>query len=929
MSRLNDLLNLGQSIWIDSIRRSFITSGEFQAQIDLGLRGVTSNPSIFEKAIAGSSDYDDDMRRLTRLGKSVNSIYEALALEDIRRAADLLRRVYDASGGLDGYVSLEVSPLLANDAHATVEEARRLFAALGRPNVMIKVPATARGIPAIQTLISEGVNVNVTLIFSLEHYEAAAEAYISGLEKRLEHNGNLERVASVASFFISRIDSAVDPEVAKVGRPDLAGKVAIANAKVGYARFRELFSGERWEKLAAKGARVQRPLWGSTSAKNPLYSDVLYVDKLIGPDTVNTLPPATLQAFLDHGKAEQTISSNLNEARKALSDLAELGIDLNEVNQKLQNDGVAAFIKSFETLMAAIAEKRERLNEESRTVALSLGHLDQPVEKALDEIADSQTMERIWAHDYAVWKPAPDEISNRLGWLNSPEMMRENIGSLKPLSGELAAQGFTHAVLLGMGGSSLAPEVMHKVLGASSRSLDFSILDSTDPGAVLSLAGKLPLAKTLFIVSSKSGGTIETLSFFKYFYNLVSDEVGPEQAGSHFVAITDQGSKLHAVASEKDFRAVYLNDPNVGGRYSALTYFGLAPAALMGVDLELLLERALVAADNCESCNSPVLGDNNGALLGVVLAEAAKAGRDKLTLILSPAIESFGDWIEQLIAESTGKEGTGILPVVGEPLASPEAYGDDRLFVYISIKGDLTYEAGVKALEDAGCPTVRLKLNDPYDLGAHFFLWEMAVAVAGARMSINPFDQPDVESAKIRAREMVDAYARNGRLPQMEPALEAEGVSIFGDARGDSTGQAFLQFLGAAGQGAYAAVQAYVAQSPEVDELLLKLRTKIRARFKIAATTGYGPRFLHSTGQLHKGDAGKGLFIQFTADDSSDAGIPDEPGSPTCSMTFGALKMAQALGDASALSEKGRKVIRFHFAGDFPNSLRRLLDETF
>lgn len=927
MSKLNELMTLGQSIWIDYIRRSFITSGEFQSLIDLGLRGVTSNPSIFEKAIAGSADYDEDIQRLAKRGKSVNTIYETLVLEDIRRAADLLRRVYDASEGRDGYVSLEVSPLLAHDAHGTVEEARRLFAALGRPNVMIKVPATPQGFPAIQTLISEGVNVNVTLIFSLAHYEETAEAYLSGLEKRLEYEGNLDRVASVASFFISRIDSAVDPELLKAGRADLAGKVALANAKVGYSRFKELFSGERWDKLAAKGAQVQRPLWGSTSSKNPLYSDVLYVDELIGPDTVNTLPPATLQAFLDHGKVESTIRAELGGAKKVLADLAELGIDLNSTTQKLQDDGVSAFAKSFEALTVAITEKREHLNQRRSILSLSLGGLSEGLESALNELSDNETMEKIWSHDHTAWKSSPDEITNRLGWLSAPDMMKDNVAQLNALTQELAAEGYTHALLLGMGGSSLAPEVLRKTFGVKEGCLDLTILDSTDPEAVLTIAQRLPLTKTVFIVSTKSGGTVETFSLFKFFYNLVLEKVGPDQAGGRFVAVTDPGSKLQEMAREKNFKAVFLNDPNIGGRYSALTYFGLLPAALIGADPALLLERALVASDNCESCNSPLSGDNNGVLLGAAIAEAAKTGRDKLTLVLSPAVESLGDWVEQLVAESTGKEGKGILPVVGEAIGSPDVYGDDRLFVYISLEGDAAHEAAVQALENAGKPVIRIHMDDKYDLGSQFFLWEMAVAVASSLLSINPFDQPDVESAKIRSREMLSSYMLNGRLPEEIPGLSLDGTSVFGEARGATPAEALMGFMEQAETGGYAAIQAYAASNPAVDDLLSKLRIKIRDRYGLAVTVGYGPRFLHSTGQLHKGDAGKGLFVQLIADNPKDALIPDELGSSSSSISFGTLMAAQALGDAKALAEKNRRVVRFHFSGDFSKGLSTLVDE--
>jgi transaldolase/glucose-6-phosphate isomerase len=910
MTKLRELANLGQAIWLDYIRRSFITSGDLQALIDVGLRGVTSNPSIFEKAIAGSTDYDQDLHRLVDEGRSVEEIYEALALEDIRQAADLLRPVYDATAGADGYVSLEVSPTLANDTAGTVAEARQLFAALDRPNVMIKVPATPEGIPAIKTLIGEGINVNVTLMFSVAHYDAVAEAYISGLEKLAATGGDVGRVASVASFFVSRVDRTVDPQLESAGYTELQGKTAVANTKLAYARFRETFNGERWERLAAQGARVQRPLWASTSTKSPLYPDTLYVDSLIGVDTVNTVPPRTLNAFRDHGTVAVTVDKGVDEALARVARLAELGIDLDAITQKLQDDGVAAFAKSFETLMTSIAEKRERLLAGWQHSTAKLGVYQAAVDAGLARMAKEKVMARIWAHDHTVWKPDPTEITNRLGWLHIAETMLENVPRLEELAAVVRADGYSHVQLLGMGGSSLAPEVFRFTFGAKEGDLDLAVLDSTDPGAVLAHAERLDLRRALFIVATKSGGTVETLSFFKFFYNKVVEAVGADWAGEHFVAITDPGSKLADLAQQYKFRATFLNDPNIGGRYSALSHFGLLPAALIGVDVELLLDRALEANAGCASCLVDV--ENPGAWLGSIMGVLANEGRDKLTLVTSPSIASYGSWVEQLIAESTGKEGRGILPVVGEPLGSPEVYGDDRLFVGLELAGDELDEAALAALEEAGHPVVRLYVRDLYGLGRQMFLWEMATAVAGYYLGINPFDQPNVESAKVLAREMVAAYIQTGALPRGEYA-PLSAVTL-------------RAFLAQARPGDYVTLQAYVTPTAETDAALQALRTALRDRWKLATTSGYGPRFLHSTGQLHKGDAGNGLFIQFTSDDPRDAPIPDEAGAPESSIAFGVLKEAQAQGDRRALLDAGRRVIRFHLRHDVPGGLRRLAE---
>jgi hypothetical protein len=426
----------------------------------------------------------------------------------------------------------------------------------------------------------------------------------------------------------------------------------------------------------------------------------------------------------------------------------------------------------------------------------------------------------------------------------------------------------------------------------------------------LEFDAQLDPAKTLFIVATKSGGTAETLSFFKYFYNRTVDAVGAGKAGRHFVAITDPGSKLEALGALYNFRDIFLNDPHIGGRYAALSYFGLVPAALVGVDVHRLLESALTVACNAASCNCPVEGDNNAARLGAMMSELAKNGRDKLTIFTSPAIASFGDWAEQLIAESTGKDGLGILPVVGEPAGKPNVYGDDRFFVYLQLAGDDTYDEAVAALAQAGHPVARFQLRDTYDLGGQFFLWEMATAVAGYRLGIQPFDQPNVEAAKILARQMVAEYMDTGKLPAGETAAV--------------TPESLHTFLEQTQPGDYIAIHAYVHPTAATDAALLALRTQLRDQYKLATAVGYGPRFLHSTGQLHKGDGGNGLFIQFTSSAHGDADIPDEAGKPDSTMSFGVLKQAQALGDAQALLDAGRRVIRFDLGDNVNKKLHQL-----
>lgn len=596
--------------------------------------------------------------------------------------------------------------------------------------------------------------------------------------------------------------------------------------------------------------------------------------------------------------------------------------------------------------MTSMAEKREQLRGDAvpsgttqgwQHLSASLGPYQASVDEAVAKMSENQIPARIWAHDYTVWKPEPTEITNRLGWLHSAEMMRDHVSHLQTLVKAVQADGYTHALLLGMGGSSLAPELFYKTFDVGSSvearpHLALAVLDSTDPAVVLDHAERLDPTRTLFIVSSKSGTTVESLSFFKFFYNRVADALGAGKAGKHFVAITDHGTHLVDLADRYHFRAAFTGDPNIGGRYSALSHFGLVPAALVGVDVPLLLDRALAMSN---ACGTHVAAENNpGIRLGAILGELAKAGRDKVTFVTSSPISSFGDWVEQLIAESTGKEGRGILPVVREPLGLPRAYGDDRLFVYLRLDGhpEKGEDELIRAYEDAGFPVVRLHLRDAYDLGGQFLLWEMATAVAGHLLGINPFDQPDVEAAKVRAQEMANAYIESGALPYETPLLAGEGVTVYGDfpaglehteAAGPA-GQALIAFLNQGQPGAYVALQAYLQPTVEVNSALRSLAARLRDRFHLATTVGYGPRYLHSTGQLHKGDAGRGLFIQFTVDDLRDAPIPDEAGSPGSFITFGLLKAAQALGDRQALRDAGRQVIRFHLGTKVNDGLNRL-----
>lgn len=534
------------------------------------------------------------------------------------------------------------------------------------------------------------------------------------------------------------------------------------------------------------------------------------------------------------------------------------------------------------------------------------------------KLVAEQVVERIGNRDHTLWKPSPAEIANRLGWLASPGRMLREIDGIAEFVDGVRADGYDFVLLLGMGGSSLAPEVFRKVFGVAAGYLNLEVMDSTDPRAIISYAACLDFKKTLFVVSTKSGGTVETFSLMKYFYNLTAEKLGEKEAGRHFLAITDPGSALESVAREHNFRHLFLNDPEIGGRYSALSFFGMVPAMLLGMDGKILLERAAAAVGEESAENG------HAALFGALLGELALRGRDKLTFVFSQRLAPLGDWIEQLVAESTGKEGKGILPVLGEPFGVPELYGDDRVFCSIRLAKEADGEAGLRAQVAAGHPVCDLVIADSYDLGAHLFFWEMATAAAGWRLSINPFDQPDVEAAKILARKMITQYRQQGAMPEEKPVVASKQYAVYGGLPVNDPEEALPALLEQALPSAYAAMQVWMAPTPWLQEELRCLRGVIMDRFHLPTTVGYGPRFLHSTGQLHKGDAGKGLFVQFTADDQDEVAVPEELGRPASTLSFGVLKQAQAFGDRQALREAGRKTVRIHLHGDPARGIARL-----
>jgi transaldolase/glucose-6-phosphate isomerase len=926
MNPLKELAKYGQSVWLDYIRRNLITSGELKRLVDEdGLGGVTSNPAIFEKAITGSTDYADALLELQkRKDLDAMGIYETLAIKDIQNAADILRPVYDRTRTRDGYVSLEVSPFLARDTEGTIRDARRLWKAVNRPNLLVKIPATSEGIAAIQQCISEGININVTLLFAQEMYEKVARAYIAGLKKYVAGGGDPSHVASVASFFISRIDSMVDaivkarlkstsdPKEQALLR-SLLGKVAIANGKLTYQRYKEIFAETEWNELAKKGAQTQRVLWASTSTKDPSYPDVLYIEELIGPDTVNTIPPQTLEAFRDHGKPKASLEADVDAAQDTMDTLEKVGISMKMVTDDLVTQAVKLFAEPFDKLLNTVDAKCKFASQaevDAQTYTLP-AEINAQVAEAIDDWKMAGKVRRLWARDASLWT-GTDE-SNWMGWLGITEDQLAHRQHLEDIAKDVKSGGFKHALLLGMGGSSLCPEVLRMTFGIIGGYPELFVLDSTDPAQVKTFESKVDIANTIFIVSSKSGSTLEPNIFKQYFFERVKQAVGADKAGSRFIAITDPGSKFEQVAQADGFRHIFHGVPSIGGRYSALSDFGMVPAAAMGIDAPKFLDRADVMAIACSSC-LPV--DKNP---GVVLGVAAKNKRDKVTLITSPGIWDFGAWLEQLLAESTGKDGKGLIPVDREALGAPEVYGNDRVFAYIRLENgaDPAQDKAVEAIAKAGHPVVRIALADTYNLGQEMFRWEIATAVAGSVIGINAFNQPDVEASKIATRKLTTEYEKTGSLPAESPIFSEGGFQLFTD---DKNAAALASAVGSeksltgylrahlklAGAGDYFALLAYVEMSEPHEKTLQSMRIAVRDKKRVATCLGFGPRFLHSTGQAYKGGPNSGVFLQVTCDDKIDLPVPGQK------FTFGVVKAAQARGDFQVLAERNRRALRVH-----------------
>lgn len=923
---LHDLERHGQVVWLSYLRRNLLVDRNFRRLIEeYAVSGVSFDAGLFAHAISGSQEYRAAIERLRARGLSPERILDDLLIEDVCLAAAALREARPAE--LGGWVAVGVPPRHRVSVDAIVSWVALLEEATGSDRVLVKLPASAAGLRAVEGVLAAGHSVYVDQIFGLQQLERTLESHARGLGLRLASGGDFESVRFVAAMHLLRIDVAVDELLRDrrreaVGDPDMVeslhGRAAIALGKLAWRRLREWDGEARQAELTAKGARPAWLAWEGTRTLSPARRDVEYLEELIGPRTISVVSRLALGAFRDHGETGATVGRQHEEAREIVDDLRSVGVDPDVLADDLQEAATATREAGGVRMLAALAPDATP----GPRMTIEPGELDARVEDLEREADRLGLARRLWERDPTLWPVGvedPARIRDRLGWLGLPESMSEEA---LPVLGSRTGDGDSpvSVILLGMGGSSLGAEACRLAFGKRR----FVVLDTTVPAGVAAVAARADAAGAIFVVASKSGTTIETRALADYFWERADDE----DRGSRWVAITDPGTPLHELARRRGFQRVWLNPPDVGGRYSVLSYFGLVPMALMGVDIGQVMasatRMAVVSGAEIAAAHNPAIR------LGLLLTAALDEGRDKLTLLTSPRLAGLADWIEQLVAESTGKQGRGLVPVSREPLGAPESYGNDRLFVQLCLEDDVEDSAQEEVLrrgQSAGAPVVRIRLADPHELGGEFLRWQLAVATCGALAGFDPFDEPDVSGAKVRTRELL--AARDTTLEHPDPPLaENKLISLHGDGerlgvpdRITEPAEVLRACLRGLEPPEYLAIQAFLSPEEETWHALQGLRALIRDRTGMAATAAWGPRFLHSTGQLHKGGGDRGVFLQLTSAVSGDLAIPGHD------YSFGTLARAQALGDYRTLRDAGRRVLQVHFGGSTEAGLATLLDE--
>ncbi len=907
------LYECGQSIWLDNIRRGLIRNGQIAKEISNGsIRGITTTPSIFRKAISDSRDYENALIPMAMANVSAADILFQLTVEDIRKATDLFRDLYIKSQGNDGFVSLEVSPLYAHDTEKTIEQARQLWKSVNRPNLMIKIPVTDESIPAITELTAAGINLNLTLIFSPERYTSAANAYIAGLRKRIENGESIDKIRSAASVFISRVDKKIDKILSEIGvsAQSLLGKAAIRNAQRIYNVRERLFDDEHFGEIKSHGGKMQRILWSSTSTKNPLFKPTYYVENLIGTETINTVTPVTLDALQKSCDIKQTLPVPDEEIDDYFIALENAGISLNDVYTQLEEEGIETYANDYNLTLEYIKNRCQDIRKNQK-------NLQDQIQETFEKFDHESIMRRIYTKDPTVWTfntSAYPEIRSRLGWLDTYKTTETAIPEFLSLRNDLKKEGISKILLFGMGGSSLAAEVIADLFEKDT-DIKLQILDTSDPLQIAEARRKHNPKETLFIAASKSGTTTEVKMLLEYFMAEAKESLG-DIAAEHFIAITDPGTSLEKTARDYGFRRIFLSDITTGGRFSALTPFGILPAILMGLDPQKISSKVYAMMQNC----SPSLpfNRNEGAALGTFIGIAAANGRDKLTILTDPEFTPFGSWLEQLIAESSGKEGKGIIPVDREPDLIGKTYSNDRAFVYINLNNSLSEK--IAKIKSSGIPVFEIFVDDCYDIFSEFYRWEIAIAVACAILNVNAFDQPNVQESKGLTAARIDEYQAKGFIEDFPAVWQDENsdvctvndeINLTGCSNCDEIINSFVS--GAEPGKNYIAVNAYFPRNTETETWLQQLRSAILHSTNCATTLGFGPRFQHSTGQLHKGGTNSGYFIQIVADYDKDIDIPNT------NLTFKTLERAQSMADLESLKANGRKAIRIRFKNGLPS----------
>ncbi len=905
MGPIQSVHALGQSLWLDNIRRDSLDSGELADRVAAGeLRGATSNPTFFESAIVSSGNYAVDLRRFAQAGWTAERIFVQLTVDDIRAAADAFLPLFEQTNGGDGFVSIDVNPEFADDTNRIVEEARRLWDVVNRPNAMIKIPATLAGLSAIESSIRAGINVNATLIFSLGRYIEVMEAYMSGLEGRLEAGGSLDHITSVASYFVSPIDTALDEQLKEViqrGEAEgarasaLLGKVAIANCKLAYAQFVATFQGERFQYLATRGARVQRPLWASTSTKNPEYPDTYYVDNLIGPDTVNTLPESTLKAFKDLGAPALTLTENISTARSRLQALDDLGISLDAAADKLERQGVSEFAASYRSILGTIEEKAGTFQRE-------LAALEPKIRETLVELERDEVGKKLWQEDVTLWVERDREkaqVRRWLGWLSEPAKMSTGVAELTRFV-EALDPAITSLVLIGSGCGLFTAEMLARIL-VPPNGIDLHTISTANPDDIRAIKRKIAPEATLYLlVDSSSGDGIEEHLLSTFWEQAV--RMLEEQTRDHFVVIVKEGSKLHNWAVEQGIQIISEADNQDDLCLSPFNWTSLLPAALTGADIQSFVQGGV---DMTRACGPLVdVAQNPGLFLSSVLAAAFRSGRDKVTLFADPPLEPTLEWIQDLLTAGRGsrRDGSGFISIRDEPPGSGNVYGDDRLFVYLRDSGAL--DRRLAEWIRADIPVLVLETSaKPEAIGGMLVQWQIGAAIAQHLLSVNPTDLDAHHRSKAERQHNLHRLERKGELPQADPLWQGDGVQLKAASRG----------LKLTGDGLSEVIDFILAESQEAGGLGLRFYTpmsktlqgKVR-RLRHALRDQLGLYSLTSFAEYGLGIKDI-IYLILMVKPRKDEAIPGK------TYTFGQLFEGQALSDLAVMKDYGSPVLYLYF----------------